>query len=192
MINFSINPYKFKSEVESLPENLVNNKYIKTYSYLLNYFQRKKALNIEEIVVGCHAIYGWMPTTLEMHFNGNEQEIIEIIKAAKHSFIDFASLEKLKKVVNNSLVGSSKLLHFMNPGEYAIWDSKIIRYFSGNKTSYGVDKIENYFKYLEAIKSYSNSDNFKDIKPEIEKIGGKISDLRAIEMVLFYSVTGAK
>lgn len=189
MINFTINPDKFDKEVQCLPENLSKDKYIKTYPYLLNYFKKDNDFEINDFIVGCHAIYGWMPTILEINLNGDESEIIEIINKAKHSFIDSDSIGKLKVVINNSLVGTSKLLHFINPNEYAVWDSKILHYFSGNKSSYGVDNIGNYENYLQSLKYFSKSEIFKQLKPKIASKCGDISDLRAIEVVLFHSVT---
>ena len=54
-------------------------------------------------------------------------------KAKSGNLLNSEELEIVKKCVNNSLVGTSKLLHFINPSIYAIWDSKIFRNITEKK-----------------------------------------------------------
>jgi len=60
------------------------------------------------------------------------EEIIAILNRAKIGEpLKVKELDALKACINNSLVGASKLLHFINPEQYAIWDSKIFKYVTG-------------------------------------------------------------
>lgn len=67
-----------------------------------------------------------------------EDEVVLINKAKKGESLDEKELDLLKRRINNSMVGLSKLLHFINPEQYAIWDSKIYRCIRGNKTASGI------------------------------------------------------
>ena len=95
----------------------------------------------------------------------------------------------LKNCFNNSLVGSSKLLHFINPEQFAIWDSRVCRYLL-QKTphSYIVENIDLYLDYL-SFCDYLIKDNKTEELQKIveEKIGYKISKMRAIELIFFYN-----
>lgn len=54
-------------------------------------------------------------------------------------------LHILKKVVNNSIVGVSKLLHFISPEVYTIWDSRVASYLEVKD----INNVQNFCNYLE-------------------------------------------
>jgi hypothetical protein len=178
--------------------------YLFSYKHFLTYFENKpKKLTVEDLVIGIHFVYGWMPTIF--HFKSLDTakltEAIGIINKYKGSDViesdEPEQLEKLKEILNNSIVGTSKLLHFINPDKYAIWDSRVHSYirknFSESGIGYEPNNVKNYIKYLNfinEIKSHPNfkSDVYKPLKDVIkEKYKYKISQLRAIEMILFYA-----
>jgi len=92
-------------------------------------------------------------------------------------------LELLKKIVNNSIVGVSKLLHFVNPNYYLIWDSRVARYFQIKN----VNNIDNYLKYLDFCHSLSKNlldkvyHNICVIEPSFKKA----TKLRTLEFIFF-------
>ena len=103
-------------------------------------------------------------------------------------------LEKLKKIVNNSMVGTSKLLHFIKPDLYPIWDSKVCKVFSEEEgNSYKVDKIGDYLKYRDFCDEIINTNKFENIKKEVKvKIGLEkeemehLSNYRILDMYFFH------
>ena len=104
---------------------------------------------------------------------------------AGHSVTE-SQLEIIKQCVNNSMVGASKLLHFINPNLYAIWDSRIFRYITGKKYSYGIEKPKAYLEYMEALNEIATHPEYRSLHFEIERnFKYEISPLRAIEILMF-------
>lgn len=100
-----------------------------SYPFLLNYFAAKASITPEEVVCGAHMAYGWMPKILDLY---TKEPNIDLSAAAgllntvkSTGTLTDAQIEQLKRLVNNSLIGTSKLLHFISPHKFAIWDSKV-------------------------------------------------------------------
>ena len=74
-----------------------------------------------------------------------------------------------KNCINNSLVGLSKLLHFINPQNYAIWDSRIFRFLTEKKSQYGIGNPKMYLQYLEEIKNIEKENGYPEIHKKIQK-----------------------
>jgi hypothetical protein len=86
------------------------------------------------------------------------------------------------------MVGLSKLLHFINPDTYAIWDSRIYRYTTGKKSSYGIGEPKLYLNYLTKINEIKSDPIFKNIHLQISKhFNYPITATRTIEIVMFES-----
>ena len=95
-------------------------------------------------------------------------------------------LELLKITINNSLVGLSKLLHFINPVDYAIWDSRIYRYTTDKKSSYGIGNTQLYLNYLSKLNEIESHVDFNEIKKNISAhFDYEISSKRVIELLMF-------
>ena len=113
--------------------------YIKTYPEFIQYFKNISNISKHNLVISSHFVYGWMPTIIELKFQDMEGGVLKSLNNAKNgAMLTVGELELLKSTINNSLVGLSKLLHFINPADYAIWDSRIYRYTTDKKSSYGI------------------------------------------------------
>jgi hypothetical protein len=99
--------------------------YIKTYPEFIQFFKNINNISKHDLVISSHFVYGWMPTIIDLKFQDIEGVLKSINKAKNGALLTIAELELLKSTINNSLVGLSKLLHFINPFDYAIWDSRI-------------------------------------------------------------------
>ena len=170
-------------------ENLIltaNDSYIETYPEFIRYFKDIELIENHHLVIASHFVYGWMPTVL--HLETDEiGEVILYLNAAKFgNLLDEERLEVIKRCVNNSMVGTSKLLHFINPKIYAIWDSRIYRYLTGNKYSYGIDKPQAYLKYLSGLRDISAHADYQNFHSKIQRnFEYEISPMRAIELLMF-------
>ncbi|MEI7503136.1 MAG: hypothetical protein WCJ61_07620 [Paludibacter sp.] len=171
--------------------------YFISYPHFLMYFASIEPDKIEKnnLVIGIHFVYGWMPTIFEFKNKENFEEAISILKKAKRGesllLVDY---EILKDLFNGSLVGSSKLLHFINPEKFAIWDSRVHRYLKNNLKSmnftYDVGDVLNYEKYLEYLSEITESNDFEEfynlVNDKIEKVHKyRVSKFRAIELIMF-------
>lgn len=173
--------------------------YIKTYPYFTNYFTNIQAdrIGLDNLVIGIHFVYGWMPTIFEFK-KTTEKDLVEVIpilnKAKSQELLIPDEYQKLKELLNGSIVGTSKLLHFINPEVYAIWDSRVHKYVKKNFKSmnfgYDVGSIQNYEKYLRLLYLITEDNDFDEfyniVNNKIYNVFKyEISKLRAIELIMF-------
>ena len=141
--------------------------YIKTYPEFIQYFKNISNISKHNLVISSHFVYGWMPTIIELKFQDMEGVLKSLNKAKNGAMLTVGELELLKSTINNSLVGLSKLLHFINPADYAIWDSRIYRYTTDKKSSYGIGNTQLYLNYLSKLNEIESHVDFNEIKKNI-------------------------
>lgn len=127
-----------------------------------------------------------MPTILK--FKTTEfEKAAEILQRARTEVIKVSDLTCLSELVNNSIVGTSKLLHFVNPELYAIWDSRVARYFFGRPCwQYQVDDLATYRSYLGAVAGAVASPLFGPVHTSMcSKVRYPVTKVRAAELVMF-------
>ncbi len=135
--------------------------------------------------------YGWMPIILKLrNVSENMDTAVALLNAARHEdTLGVAELTILKHLVNNSMVGPSKLLHFINPHSYAIWDRRVCRYLNAEGPPYyHVDSPDSYVAYLKLCKEISQDSRFPPIHASMNgKIGYAVTAFRALELIMFMS-----
>jgi hypothetical protein len=163
--------------------------YVEMYQYYVNFFKEKDTLNNSDIVIGVGFTYSWMPTILKRLNLSNIDHVTKILNNVKQSIeISDDDLLLLKEFSNNSLVGVSKLLHFINPEKYAIWDSRVFKFLNNNEAAhkYKLEKVNVYREYLSYLNNLKRSGSLNDVVAEIKsKINYPISDFRALELLFF-------
>jgi hypothetical protein len=166
-----------------------DNSYLLSYREFLAYFAELKEITAHNFIIGAHFTYGWMPTILELQeLTKNSYHAVAILNKAKQGATltedQFASL---RVTINNSFVGTSKLLHFINPNNYAIWDSRVYRYINGRLPyEYQIKNPKNYLAYLTNCREITQDAAFGPVHASMnEKIGYDVTPLRAVELVMF-------
>jgi len=178
-------------ELEPTTNIARDNSYIVSYPHILAYFQSFDVFSERDFVCGAHIVYGWMPTVLELNPNKlsvSFQHGAEILnKAKKNGQLSDRHIETLKQLVNNSLVGASKLLHFVAPNSFAIWDSKIYKFvFNEAAHNYRLNQLEKYREYMSELVRIRTNSSFSTFHNSVNaKVGYEVSALRAIELVMF-------
>ncbi|GAT64288.1 hypothetical protein [Paludibacter jiangxiensis] len=177
--------------------------YLESYPIFVNYFKQITGeITKEHLIIAAHFVYGWMPTILTLN-TGNSKKVLELLNRVRAgSLLKEDELKTIKECVNNSMVGTSKLLHFINPEVYAIWDSKVFFYIRRTKnetvdkiiSTYGIEKEQNYRAYLKALQDIIQDIRFEDIYTDVLNKLNKlqlgnwaISKLRAAELIMFYT-----
>lgn len=137
------------------------------------------------------AIYSWMPTILKnwdfQKFNvENPIEIIKNLSSVESAKAFLLNIDATSPV-NKSWVGLSKLLHFLNPKLFPIWDSRIAKHFELN-WSQQFNKKDIYISYFIFIhKNLGKQRNTLDlVANRIEtRYAYRPSDVRCLESLLF-------
>jgi hypothetical protein len=114
--------------------------------------------------------YSWMPTMLK--HKGDHKRINQIISKAETKDLEICELEEFKSLVNNSIVGVSKVLALCYPDRFAIWDSRVAKALDLKSTS--VSNIAVYIAYIKSIREASKEINVKirDIESAAYLAGG--------------------
>ena len=187
-------PNKSNDETFLQLTNIANNfksteeNYLLSYPYFLNYFQNLESINLENLVIGISFTYSWMPTILKaLNLKNTEKVLFILNEVKKGKLIDEQQLTTLKTTFNNSLVGTSKLLHFINPKQYAIWDSRVFRFLNNvEPQKYRLEKPRAYIEYLKLIEELKNEKAFTAFFELMkQKVGYDITEYRALELAFF-------
>lgn len=163
--------------------------YVEMYEYYINFFKEKEVLTKNDVVIGIGFTYSWMPTILKNLNLSKLDNVTNILNKVKHG-VDISDDDflLLKEFSNNSLVGASKLLHFINPEDYAIWDSRVFKFLNNNEAAhkYKLEKVHVYRQYLSYLSNLKTSGTLDNIVATLKaKIGYPISDYRALELLFF-------
>lgn len=102
-------------------------------------------------------------------------------------------MKLLVEFTNNSAVGASKLLHFLSPEDFPIWDSRTAKaFFNKSKISYyQINNTRNLQSYSIKIREWKNSplviSRCSEIRNHADFLS-KVSSLRVVELVLFHKI----
>lgn len=163
--------------------------YDESYIYFLKYFENKHILTEEDLIISANFTYGWMPTILNFK-NTNYTECVDILNKSKQiEILEKKDLEALKSLINNSLVGTSKLLHFINPEKYAIWDSRVCKFLSGTTHKYFIEKIDVFYNYIDYCKELTSFKDYDEIHNVylVKSRNLKATKMKSIEQLMFLS-----
>lgn len=127
-----------------------------------------------------------MPTIPNNSNFSNNDEVLEILNKAKldESLLSGYELGKLQIACNNSLIGVSKLLHFINPHKYAIWDRKVTKFLNNGNAFYKYN-AENYLAYLLFLNELKEEVLFEKMFQTMKQKVGNVSEYRALELIFF-------
>lgn len=160
-----------------------------SYREFLKYFNDITIITEHNLVISINFVYGWMPTIFDFR-SDNFEEAIEILNNAKKGEIPTVKqLEILKGLFNKSLVGTSKLLHFINPEKFAIWDSRVYRYLTGQEAyNHRIGNCEAYLAFLNFCdfitrsKEYEKAHNSicNKLKPDYS-----LTKFRSAELIMY-------
>lgn len=167
----------------SVPEDKFN----LSYRHFLRYFASLEKITEHELIIGANFTYGWMPTILNFKSDKIEHAARILNKAKSTTVrIDDNELLDLKALVNNSLVGTSKLLHFVNPEIYGIWDSRVYSFFTGRANYQDLHRAELFWSYLDICNTVIEHNTFDTIHNSyLARLGFNISRIRTVEQILF-------
>ena len=176
-----------------LEELSPNNQLLTTYGPMLEFAQRAISKFDKTMLVGlAHMAYGWMPTMIQnIALEGNPSEWK---KQITKGCVDGSFLSEVTRLTNDSIVGASKLLHFVNPKLYPIYDSRVYKTILG-KPKHNLSKdINNYISYTNKLRSLvmdrKNITKISRIKKELVRknfIPAKCSKIRVLEVCLYAS-----
>ena len=172
--------------------------YLRTYPSILA-LARAPEKDVTQLQQLMCATYGWMPRILRIDAGFLPAAVAAFSKAREANMENWqeASVDSMAKCVR-SVVGASKLLHFVNPSVFPIWDSKVERYrlnctvlpysHMGN-----VEHYQNYVRDVHAMLLDPRAGDFcgqvnNALASRLSTLGIEpytVTNVRAIEMAAF-------
>lgn len=159
-----------------------------------------RSLDDDRDTLALHAVYriaySWMPTILKrIDDNGWGRHAPTSAFAAIRgvgtfddalNFVHSMSFSP----VNNSWIGLSKVLHFINPAFFPIWDSRVARMF-GLRQPYAFNSKNSYLTYVSFIDEVDTDTRRRAsdlVNAKLQAAGLEmVTSIRAIERVLFFA-----
>jgi len=144
-------------------------------------------------------VYGWMPTILKSagiadaidREDGRLVRFLNAARLAKKPGLSVEDIELISVFTNNSTVGASKLLHFLNPRVFPIWDSRVAkRYLWPKVVRNTFDQRCRYFEYLNTLWEWSSNRLLIAACAELKREcpgTASLSTIRIMELVLFHA-----
>ena len=168
-------------------EEIINSQYMVSYPILLEAAQNlMSSMGANAVVPIAHIAYGWMPTILKK-YNPDQKELRRVFEAkdvgsfceAKVSVAGFNT-----SPINNSIVGLSKVLHFINPHYFPIWDSRVAIHFGIKNQS--VNSLKKYYDYLDIINVLNKHNSTEMLQKLVStELNFEITKTRSSELILF-------
>ena len=166
-----------------------------TYPSICKYFKSIKHFSEEDFFRAVLMTYGWMPTILKLDLNSKslhkaKKILVDIKNKDNPSYsLTEQDLKKLIGVINNSLSGATKVLHFSIPEKFPIWDTTIAKELNPS----GKKNQKAYFSYLEVLKTITEKDKkalsfhvTKEIRRFLKKDKyEEVSFVRALDILIF-------
>jgi hypothetical protein len=146
--------------------------------------------------------YGWMPTALSLSPRSTaepfvaEAALVERVRGggALLTSDELGYLASSMTDKDGSVIGLSKLLHFVRPDRYAIWDTRVYAFLlhpgkAGpvKKPNYAtVNRVGRYLAYLSELHALIQRPTFGAFHQRVNRdLGYDVSAMRAAEVVMF-------
>lgn len=176
--------------------DLRSHTYLSTYPEILALVQEDEiqAPTFKQLAL---MVYGWMPRVLRID-NAHFTSALQAANSAKQATREAFENIPIQHIANclHSVVGASKLLHFINPNVFPIWDSKIQAFRGLPNGNYDMSNIDNYLEYVGDVHAIAREEGFDEFyarygvvhanrlnRSNIEEY--QVSQLRAIEASAF-------
>ena len=160
--------------------------FLLSYREFIAYFANLKEITQHNLIISAYFTFGWMPTKLVFKTQDFPSAVDILNKAKQGRLIEEKELQALVDMFCNSLVGTSKLLHFTNPYHYAILDKRVYKYINGGNDNGQLNEPKNYLAFLKNCKEITLDERFGQIHASMNrKIGYDVTPYRALELVMF-------
>jgi hypothetical protein len=185
--------------------NSEHSSYFTSYPAFIEYFHNLENIEKHNLIIGINFTYGWMPTIFSFKLEKNSkkpredyfEDSLAILNKVKKDVTCIPKPDELKllmKFLNNSLVGTSKLLHFINPEVFPIWDSHVFNYITGEKQEedkprgLNINNIDAYTVYINFCKDIISKHDFENLHKRMEeKHKWNYTKMRTLELIMYES-----
>ena len=170
-----------------------NNSYEVSYEVIRRWCDAQKSWSADTCILLAQIVYGWMPDILTLDSGKKPEKLTAKLVREDAEFIanllndgSFKCpmtaeehLGRLKRFINNSLVGASKFLHFIYPNEYAMWDSNVAEALSRDNKTLSTSAHYIFWAYQHAMRAIvSEKDKMRDVEWLVFRCGQARKDAK--------------
>ena len=109
---------------ETVRRRVVDEIALEDFRLVVEAAARRKKLDWIEAIALLHMVYAWMPTMLRPTIAHDSFERARLLRtlngAMREEPLVAGEIDHVKDFANRSIVGASKILHVLNPNNYAI------------------------------------------------------------------------
>jgi hypothetical protein len=165
-----------------------NDSYLQSYPEFVAYFAGLEEITRHNLIIAANFVYGWIPSILEFK-SQDFASAVAVLNEVKHGgLIRKQDLALLRGLIDNSMVAVSKLLHFVRPDLYVIWDRRVYTYVNGRYSQYQIQKPGNYLAFLDNCREIAHDTRFTPVHTSMNrKVGYEVSAYRALELVMYWN-----
>lgn len=169
--------------------------YLTTYPEIVSFGTAPESIDERRFRRLAAMVYGWMPRILRIDADYAKEAVVAL-NVAKSASADTASKVRIEKIASclHSVVGASKILHFVNPSVFPIWDSKI-KNFRDDQNS-NINSAAHYLRYVDEVHNIRAEPDFPSFYTEfcaaysnrLVKSGIEpyvVTEVRAVEAAAF-------
>ena len=135
--------------------------YLATYPSLIAIGTSPGSFDTKRFYQVAALVYGWMPRVVRINPVYIQQAIAAFGEAQIANSENFQNVT-IQSFANclHSVVGASKLLHFINPSVFPIWDSKIETFREMPKDN--IKRVSHYINYVHEVNKIRSEMEFAD------------------------------
>jgi hypothetical protein len=136
--------------------------YLSTYPQICGFAPAGTVITHPTFLQLATMTYGWMPRILRIDGKHIAAAITALNHGAAASGVTFHAVPIIDLALClHSVVGASKMLHFVNPAVFPIWDSKVESFRLGYSPSHvHMNAIANYVDYARDVHSIMRDPSF--------------------------------
>ena len=171
--------------------------YLSTYPHIIDMARDNNPNTNQQFHQIALLVYGWMPRVLRINPIHSQSASLAMV-AARNATIENYKNVNIQHVADSlhSLVGASKLLHFINPEVFPIWDSKIQAFLGRSNSHSAMGRMSYYHQYADEVHSISRDPGFTEfyncyLMANTQRLVSsninpyQVSEIRAIEASAF-------
>ncbi|MHA1674334.1 MAG: hypothetical protein ACTSYI_11995 [Promethearchaeota archaeon] len=172
--------------LDKMKDVKIETNYARSYHHFIEFFANIEKIEEHHFFISTNFVYGWMPTILNYKSDRITECVSLLNEVKKGNMLSKDELSILKSTINNSAVGVSKLLHFIHPDNYAIWDSRICAFLYGSP--YKTNDVCRFREYIDFMQDMAHSSDFEAFHLEYKQKFHDLSSgkMRALENTMFH------
>lgn len=161
--------------------------YLRTYPIILRTIRDFQGQSTDLFCQVATTAYGWMPRVARIDPD-HLGPAIKAIDRAMSTAAPYEDVEIIRDIAAclHSVVGASKVLHFLAPSAFPIWDSKVVQVWAHNSETIDVNNPEDYVKYAKQVHAVTGRKGFDSFKSDFEEV--YVARLKKLE-IRRYSLT---